>query len=249
VASQPLRSTSHPFPGARPLPEDFVEPLFPGISDAAAEIYQKLHGKTSVNFKKLPLADALKSVSETTGIPIILDLIDLENAGIRTDTPVTLQVSNVPVQTILKLLLGEWEMGYVVEDAVVIVTTVEIGSFKLTTGIFPVSDLVTEDRKSWKSLARLVEQETDGLWERIDGSGGTVSMVQAPQSLVVRQSPEGLVEVQRLLTFLRAAKRISEQRIKPPEEPKQEGLLGSDGKKKRRNKGLGGGFQGGGNFF
>ena len=32
-----------PSPGARPIPEDFVEPLFPHITDADAGIYRKLN--------------------------------------------------------------------------------------------------------------------------------------------------------------------------------------------------------------
>lgn len=238
-----------PFPGARPLPEDFVEPLFPGISDAAAEIHRKLNEPTSVNFGKTPLDDALKSVSKMTGLPIILDLIGLEDVGLRPDEPVTLQVSNVPARSILKLVLDQFEMAYVVEDAVVKVTTFEVCNRKLTTGLFPVSDLVTEDRKSWNTLSSLIQGETDGLWEKMDGSGGTVSMSRATNSLIIRQTPEVHGEIQRLLTFIRAAKRIGEHRVNPPEAPKQEGVIGFGGKeKKRRNKVLGG-FQGGGNFF
>ena len=57
-----------PFPGARPLPEDFVEPLFPHITDADAEIYRKLNVKTSVNFEELPLDEALSSPLKKSAI-------------------------------------------------------------------------------------------------------------------------------------------------------------------------------------
>jgi len=227
-----------PFPGARPLPEDFVEVLFPGISDADGEIYQKLNKKTSVNFDKTPLADALKLVSKTTNIPIVLDLISLEEAGLHRDDPVTLQANNVSARTILKLVLDQFEMAYVVEDAVVKVTTFEVSCRKLTTGIFPVADLVTNDRKSWKALSNLIQGETDGLWERTDGSGGTVSTNRATKSLIVRQTPEVLDEIQRLLGFLRATKRIGGARVNPPSKPEPQ--PGRGGKK---------GGLGGGGFF
>lgn len=237
-----------PFPGARPLPEDFVKPLFPNITDADAEIYQKLNVKTSVNFEKVPLGEALKSISKTNKLPIILDKSSLEEAGLRVDDPITLQISNIPARSILRLILDELELDFIVEDAVVIVTSFEVSNRILTTGIFPVSDLVTEDRKSWKTLSKLIQQETDGLWEKMDGSGGTVSMSRATKSLVVRQTPEDLGQVQRILTFLRAAKRIGQERVNPPANQKQGGGFGLGGKNGRPRKGGLGGPTGG-NLF
>ena len=74
-------------------------------------------------------------------------------------------------------------------------------------------------------------------------------MNQASKSFVVRQTPKVPGQVQRILTFHRASKRIGEHRVNPLEAPKQEGVFGFGGKeKKRRNKGLGG-SQGGGNLF
>ena len=162
---------------------------------------------------------------------------------------VTLRVTNIPTRSILRLILAELELDFFVEDAVLKVTSFEVSNRKLTTGFFPVSDLVTEDRKSWKTLSNLIQGETDGLWEKMDGSGGTVWMSHGTKSLVVRQTPEVLGQVQRILTFLRTAKRISEHRINPPAKREPDGMFGLGGKKKRRNKGLGGGFQGGVGLF
>ncbi|MGZ0174743.1 MAG: hypothetical protein ACKVHE_35035 [Planctomycetales bacterium] len=237
-----------PFPGARPLPEDFVEPLFPHISEAEAAIYRKLNEKTSVAFDDLPLSDAIHSVSKSSGLPIILDVVAIEEAGLVVDEPVSLKVSNIPVRTILKLLLKDLELTYVVEDDVIKVTCLVVASIALTTGIFPVADLMTEKDKSWRQLANLIQGETDGLWERFDGSGGTVSISRATKSLIVRQTPDVLMDVQQLLTFLRAAKRIGEQRVNPLVKQDQGGGFGLGGKKGGRRKGGLGGPTGG-NFF
>ncbi len=235
-----------PFPGARPLPEDFVEPLFPGISDADAEIHRKLNELTSVNFDNLPLGQALKSISKTNKLSIIFDETTATEAQVDLEMPVTLEIFNAPVRSVLKNLFRNLDLTFFVEDAAVVVTSYGCGF--LRTGIFPVSDLVTDDRKSWKTLSNLLQGETDGLWEKVDGSGGTVSMSHATKSLIIRQTPEVLGQVQRILTFLRAAKRISDHRVNPPKEPESEDVLGLGGKKKRRGKGLGGGFGGGGVF-
>lgn len=236
-----------PFPGVRPLPVDYVEPLFPHISDSAAEIHRKLNEKTSVTFEDRPLRDAIHFISGATGISMVIDVASIEEAGLLIDEPVNLKISNAPVRSILKLLLEDLELTFYVDDTVLRILTPGCGY--LETGIFPVSDLVTEDRKSWKTLANLIQGETDGLWEKTDGTGGTVSISRATKSLIVRQAPEVLGQVQKILTFLRAAKRISEHRINPPAKREPGGMFGFDGKNKRRNKGLGGGFQGGGNFF
>lgn len=210
-----------PFPGARPLPEDFVEPLFPHISDAEGAIYRKLNEKISVDFDKMPLKDALSFISKTSGIPIIIDLISLEEAGLHVDVddPVTLQVKDVSIRSILKNLLSDFEMTFGVEDDLLKVTTLEVACIKRTTGIYPVSDLVTDDIDSWKELVRLLQQESDGFWEEIDGLGGTIYMSRATKSLIVRQTPSAHIEIHKLLTFLRAAKRISEERVKSATKP------------------------------
>lgn len=230
-----------PFPGARPLPEDVVEPLFPHISEAEAEIHRKLNEKASVNLEKLPLDEAIQSISTTSGIPIVLDLISIEEAGLKlsVDTPVTLQINNTPLRSVLKALLSPLELDFAVEDDMVKVTTFEVACRVLTTGIYPVADLVTDDVDSWKGLVRLVQGESDGLWEEHDGWGGTIFMSRATRSLVVRQVPEAHADIHRILTFLRAARRIGEQRIQPAFKPGKEGD-GLGGDKKAPQKG--GGF-------
>ena len=237
-----------PFPGARPQPEDFVEPLFPHISDADAAIYRRLNENISVEFGDVPLDDAMSHISRISGIPIIMDVDSIEEAGLLIDKPVNLKVSNIPVHSILKLLLEELEMTIFVEDGVLKVTTSDVCNCILTTGIFPVSDLVTDDKDSWKTLSKIIEHDTDGLWERMDGTGGTISISRATKSLVIRQTPRALTEIQNILTFLRAAKRVSESRVTPSAKQEQDGEFGLGGKKGRRRKGgLGGSF--GGNFF
>jgi len=195
-----------PFPGARPLPEDVVQPLFPHLSEAEAEIYRKLNTNTSVAFDKIPLKEALDFISKTNKIPLIIDIYEAEESAFAASSTVTLQVQNVPLRTVVKNMLRQLELeSTVADDVLYVIDEGTLCNPTLSTGVFPVGDIVTDGRKSWKNISRLLEHETDGLWERTDGSGGTISISRATKSLVIRQTPNVLIEIQSILTFLRAA--------------------------------------------
>lgn len=226
------------FPGARPDQQDVVEPLFPHISDAEAVIHRKLNEKTAVSFEEMPLSDSLRVIAKTSNIPIILDQDSIEEVGLDADVMVTLEITNTPLGSVLKNLLEPLELTYFIKDDVLKITTNEGCGF-LVTGIYPVSDLVTDDIDSWKELVQLVQGEVDGLWEELDGQGGAILMSRGTKSLIVRQSIPAHEDIHQLLTFLRAAKRLGKERIKPAVVPadKKSGL-GSDEKAPQK----GGGF-------
>ena len=111
---------------------------------AERRITAALDDQTTINFADTPLTDVVDFLSRTHEIPIILDTVAIEEAGLLVDEPVNLTLAGVTLQSALKIILSESELTYVIEDEVMKVTTIEVANEKLSTRVYPVGDLVVQ---------------------------------------------------------------------------------------------------------
>lgn len=111
-------------------------------STAEKRITAALDDQTTVNFADLPLIDAVQFLSRTHEIPIILDTLSIEEAGLLVDEPINLILAGVTLRSVLKIMLGDLELTYIIEDEVMKITTVEVANERLSTRVYPVGDLV-----------------------------------------------------------------------------------------------------------
>lgn len=111
---------------------------------AERRISAALDDQTTVNFAELPLVDAIQFLSRTHEIPIILDIISIEEAGLLVDVPINLVLAGVTLQSALKIMLSDLELTYIIEDEVMKITTIEVANEKLSTRVYPVGDLVVQ---------------------------------------------------------------------------------------------------------
>jgi hypothetical protein len=86
-------------------------------------IEEKLEKVVPMSFPdETPLRDVLKYIKEATkgtggtDIPIYVDPIGLQEAEKTIDSPVTLDLDNVPLRTTLRLMLDQLGLGYTVRD-------------------------------------------------------------------------------------------------------------------------------------
>lgn len=111
---------------------------------AERRITAALDDQTTINFADTPLTDVVDYLSRTHEIPIILDVVAIEEAGLLVDEPVNLVLAGITLQSALKIMLAEFELTYVIEDEVMKITTVEVAAEKLSTRVYPVGDLVVD---------------------------------------------------------------------------------------------------------
>lgn len=111
-------------------------------SGAEKRITSALDDQSSVQFVEQPLKVAIEYLSSRHEIPILLDKQVLEAAGITEDTPITLTVAGVPLRSILNLMLKEHALTYVIQNDVMMITTVDEAQNRLQTRVYPVGDLV-----------------------------------------------------------------------------------------------------------
>lgn len=99
----------------------------PTERDKAVE--KKLQQPLPINFEANRLVNVLDYLRNTTGVSFFVNWGALEAAGIEQDMPVTMQLTNVPAETAIKLVLkqtggaGDDRPVYGIVDGMVVITT------------------------------------------------------------------------------------------------------------------------------
>ena len=110
--------------------------------NAEQRILRELHHATNLDVVEMPLKDVVNYLAELHNIPIMLATKKLEEADIRPDTPVTKTLRGVTLRSVLRLILKDLELTYLIQDEVIQITTPEDASIQLSTKVYPVGDLV-----------------------------------------------------------------------------------------------------------
>jgi hypothetical protein len=109
---------------------------------AEERILSALDEPTELEFIETPLSDVIEYLKDRHKIEIQIDKKALEDAGVTSDTPVTWNLRGIKLKSALKLMLGELELTYVIENEVLSITTSEEANSTLKTKVYPVADLV-----------------------------------------------------------------------------------------------------------
>ena len=83
-----------------------------------------------------------RQLQDDYGIPIKLDTTALEEIGINTDEPVTVNLHNISLRSALRLMLKDLQLTYIIQDEVLMITTPEEAEANLVVKVYPVADLV-----------------------------------------------------------------------------------------------------------
>ncbi len=107
------------------------------------EIQQKLRTQVLPNYDSMALADVVQSLSELTGVNIYLDPRGLGQEGVRSDTPVSLDLGQeISLDSALNLILEPLHLTYVIKNEVLKVTSEQLRDGDLEPRVYNVADLV-----------------------------------------------------------------------------------------------------------
>ena len=195
----------------------------------AEEIRKALRKKATFDFEESPLTDFVDFIEQAFGIPCFVDARLLEDVGgLSMDTPITIHISGVSLESALKLVLRQLDLTWVICDEVLLITTPEEAETALLVGIYSVADLAAcrdENDELWydyNSLAKIivtsVERET---WDEVGGpgsiAGGTFGEAKV---LVIRQILPVHEKINCLLDVLRGIAAAGPQDAPPPRRAK-----------------------------
>lgn len=170
-------------------------------AEKTQRIYEALAKKGTARFEDETLLSALGSLGRQFQVPVIVHTLALAEEGISQDEPVTLNVQDVTLDSILELLLEPLGLAAIVRFGAMEITTETEAAEHLATVVYDISDL-TRSGLETTNLLDALQSAVPGEWEEIDGVGGAVD-VPFPGTLVIRQTQQVHEDVEVLLADLR----------------------------------------------
>lgn len=155
-------------------------------------------------------------VRDITQLDIVIDRKAWTDAGVSTDTEVTIKVEHASLKSALALVLDELDMTWLVRDGVVLITSKTEAENWLATKIYDVGDMVG-DNASNADYGNLVNLVTCCIapttWDEVGGPG-SIQAFQGPgiRSLVVSQTREAHEDIASLFADLRRLAKVEHLR-------------------------------------
>jgi general secretion pathway protein D len=107
------------------------------------EIEKKLKTPVALSFKDAPLSKVVETLAKYADVNIFLDPKGLNEEGITTDMPITIDVKHeIMFKSALNLILDPLHLSYVVKDEVLKITSERMKDGEIYTHVYNVADLV-----------------------------------------------------------------------------------------------------------
>jgi RNA polymerase sigma factor (sigma-70 family) len=168
---------------------------------------EKLGEPVNLNFQQISVRDALEYLRERSGLNLMVDRSVASPDEDKLERRVTLRLEGVPLRTALRYVMQEAGLSYAIEDGILVVSATPDSERNLERRVYPVGDLVPvggEADNLIEVITKTVEPQT---WADLGGPGSIAYFIEG-QSLVVNQTPAVQGQVEKLLTELRAARKI-----------------------------------------
>jgi len=105
-------------------------------------IEQSLSKRISLHEDQVPLSDVVKKIQAVADVNIVLDTPGLEEEGVSSNTPVSIDVDGIQVKSALNLILGRYNLAYTIDNEVLKITSRIRQQGELVVATYSVADLV-----------------------------------------------------------------------------------------------------------
>jgi hypothetical protein len=157
-------------------------------------ILQALDSTISVSFKNSRFEDVIEYLQTVTGLPIIVPKAGLEEVGAAYDTPVTLQVKGVTVRSLLRKILGDIGLTYVIRAEAIQAVTPQQARDMQVVRVHYIGDLLVGGELSRMlqaaQLINLITSTVDPQSWEVNGGPGKIFYDERRRSLIIKQSTE-----------------------------------------------------------
>ncbi len=150
------------------------------------------------------LDEVLKAIDKKMQLPIVIKSKSLEEAGIKVDDACHLELNRVPLRVALEFLLAPFELTYVVDGKVILITTFADAKTLQTAWSYDVAKMNAafgSGDSIMECVTGLVHPTT---WSQVGGAG-SLRLSPDKQKLIVTQTYLGHVEAHRLFSLIEAA--------------------------------------------
>jgi hypothetical protein len=175
------------------------------LTDLEKTIVKALNTVMSIEVEGKTFKEVLDDLKERTKMPIVVDPRALEDLNITYNSPINLSLKNVTTRTVLKKMLADLGLVYVMKGEAIQITTPARAKEMLSTRVYSVADLVpvfdmrlgpiVNQLQAYQTMQMLIVMITQTVepdsWE-VNGKGGLGTITFSPigMSLVVKQTAE-----------------------------------------------------------
>jgi hypothetical protein len=173
------------------------------LTEKEITLLKALNSTLSVDFNNVSFKDVIGYLQEKTGLAIIVDEGSLKDAMVEYSDPVTFQVKKVTVRTILKKILADHNLGYILKEGTVQVVTAQRARETMVVRSYPIDDLVGLSNQLYgpfvnrvimlsnvQTLIQNIEKAIDPTLWSVNGGPGSITFSEATRSLIIRAPAE-----------------------------------------------------------
>ena len=166
-----------------------------------AEVLAAPLHQNGLDYAGQPLTDVAVQLADEYGIPIVINKLALEEAGVEINSKISVSVHNISLRSALRLMLKPLQLTYIIDDEVLTITTKEDAEKDLKVCVYDVRRLIGENGDPSQLVDIVCSCVAADTWDR-NGKGKAVIRSFKPGLLVVSQTCAVHEEIQKLLTTL-----------------------------------------------
>ncbi len=172
------------------------------ITEKERAILKALNTVTTADFKDATFEEVINWLQKSMGVTLAIDPVALREAGIDYKTPVSCTMRG-SFRAILRRVLGEVNMAYIVKDEAIQVTSIPRARETMSVRNYYIGDLVVASNLQYgwffaqlqtasqiQQLAVQITQTVDPQSWAINGGLGTIAFNPITMSFMVRQTAE-----------------------------------------------------------
>ncbi len=122
--------------------EQFATVDLSASNPAEQKIQKELDEPTQIDFIDTPLEDVLNYLEDFHEIEIEIDQRALDDIGVDSGSPINRNLSGISLRSALRLMLDDLDLTYIIDNEVLMITSIEEAETRLVTKVYPVADLV-----------------------------------------------------------------------------------------------------------
>jgi len=182
------------------------------IAEARWKLRRALRKRVAMQFVETPLSDIVDYVGQVADVPVLIDTRALDDVGLAENAAISIDVSDVSLESALNLMLSELDLTWTFFREVLLITTPEEADRMLEVRVYDVTDLLGSYHPNggpvddYDGLIHAVTLNIDRYSWNSFGGPGCILLFSGPKLrvLVVSQTERVHQKVEGFLTQLRA---------------------------------------------
>lgn len=178
------------------------------VSAKEKQIIGSLNKTVSVDYDKVGFMDVIEDLSTRLGQPILLDKGALADLQITSDTPVSFKARSISGRTVLRRVLGDVGLAYIIKDDAIQVVTEKQARETMVTRTYYLGNLLAggpfseagirfvpglsqfEGMQNVLSIVQMIQGSVDPQSWQANGGKGTITFYAPTMSLIIRNTAE-----------------------------------------------------------